>query len=394
MKQKLLIIHNRLVIGGPALDTIPLAHHLEDEFDVHILYGCKEKDETEPSFLLNKYPELKLINIPHLKRKPDVVNDLKAYRFVVNYIKQFKPDIVHTHGAKVGLLGRLAAKRAGVKRVVHTFHGHLFHSYFNRFFSSLLILLERRLIRYTDIIIAISRSQAEELSKLLRISVSDKLRIVPLGVDYIDPHLSDHYLQAFKRQYQLEANTVCIGLLGRMVAIKNPVFFLKVAQYVLQTYNSKPVKFFIVGDGDELPSMKQYLNSNNIAYSETHADKPIVFTSWVHNIQNILEGLDIVALTSFNEGTPLSLIEAQICGKPVVAVNVGGVKDTMIPNETGILIEHHDIKEFGDALILLIKDEVVRKEMGDKAKKFATEHFSKQKEAVLLLSIYLNKELN
>ena len=104
--------------------------------------------------------------------------------------------------------------------------------------------------------------------------------------------------------------------------------------------------------------------------------------------------MDIVALTSFNEGTPLSLIEAQICGKPVVAVNVGGVKATMIPNETGILIEHHDIKEFGDALILLIKDEVVRKEMGDKAKKFATEHFSKQKEAVLLLSIYLNKELN
>ncbi len=394
MKQKLLIIHNRLVIGGPALDTIPLAHHLEDEFDIHILYGCKEKDETEPSFLLNKYPKLKLINIPHLKRKPDVVNDLKAYKFIQNHIRQYKPNIVHTHGAKVGLLGRLAAKRSGVKRIVHTFHGHLFHSYFNRFVSSLLVILERKLTRYTDIIIAISRSQAEELSKLLRISVADKLRIVPLGVDYIDPHLSDHYLQAFKRQYQLEANTACIGLLGRMVSIKNPVFFLKVAQYVLQTYNSTPVKFFIVGDGDELPNMKQYLNSNNIAYSETQADKPIVFTSWVHNIQNILEGLDIVALTSFNEGTPLSLIEAQICGKPVVAVNVGGVKDTMIPNETGILIEHHNIKKFGDALILLIKDEVLRKEMGVKAKKFATANFSKQKEAVLLRSIYLNKELN
>jgi glycosyltransferase involved in cell wall biosynthesis len=396
MKPKLLIIHNRLVIGGPALDTIPLAHHLQSDFEIHILYGCKEKDETEPSFLLNKYPELKLVNVPFLRRTPHVVNDIRAFNFISSYIKKIKPGIVHTHGAKVGFLGRVAARRNRVPLIVHTFHGHLFHSYFNRFISSLLVQLEKRLAKITNVIIAISKSQQEELTRLLTLKRNNSARVVtvPLGVDYIDTNLSNHYIQAFRRQYQFEPNTVCIGLLGRMVSIKNPIFFLDVVRYILSRAESFSVKFFIVGDGDQLPKMKDYLRTHRISFAEGEANEAVIFTSWVHNIQNILEGLDIVALTSLNEGTPLSLIEAQICGKPVVAVNVGGVNDTMIADQTGFLIQQHDIQKFGDALILLIKDKALRDQMGENARKFAVKNFSKQNEVELLRKIYLKKELN
>lgn len=392
MKPKLLIIHNRLVVGGPALDTIPLAHHLQQDFDIRILYGCKENDETEPSFLLEKYKGLALVNIPSLQRSPNFFKDITAYRHIYKYIKTFQPDIVHTHGAKVGFFGRMAAKRAGVPLIVHTFHGHLFHSYFNKFFTSLLILLERRLVKITDIIIAISESQKKELESILKIDKPSKIKLVPLGVDYIDVIMAEHYRQAFKRTYMIQSDTICVGIMGRMVGIKNPVFFLRVAENILKKHKGRAIKFFLIGDGNEMSAMKQFLEQHKIPYSKGLAESPVVFTSWVQNIQSVLEGLDIVALTSFNEGTPMSLIEAQLCGKPVVAVNVGGVRDTMIDGETGFLINGHHIDEFSAAIIRLAEDDILRTTMGKNAKQFATRVFSKEKEIENMKNLYLSYE--
>jgi glycosyltransferase involved in cell wall biosynthesis len=389
MKPKLLIIHNRLVVGGPALDTIPLAHYLQNEFEIHILFGTKEKDETPPTFLLEKYKGLKLVSIKSLQRSPNIFKDFGSYRFVKNYIKNFQPDIVHTHGAKAGFFGRLAAKTAKVPLIIHTFHGHLFHSYFNRFFTSLYVLLERRLARITDVIIAISESQKNEIQHILHVAPS-KIQMVPLGVDYIDTSMRAHYRMAFKRTYKIQDNTVCVGILGRMVSIKNPLFFLRIANHIFKDPNNKFIKFFVIGDGAELPLMKQYLHQNKLGFSEDHNESAITFTSWVQNIQNVLEGLDIVVLTSFNEGTPLSLIEAQLCGKPVVASDVGGVKDTMIDGETGFLIDDHSLQKFSDAILLLAHDEDLRNKMGQKAKNFATAEFSKQKEVTTMRNIYMS----
>ncbi len=389
-KSKLLIIHNRLVIGGPALDTIPLAYHLKEDFDIHILYGCKEKDEIEPSFLLNKYPGLKLVNIPFLKRSPNVIQDVRTYQFIAKYISQFQPDIVHTHGAKVGILGRIAARRAKVRLIVHTFHGHLFHSYFNEIVSSAMVFIERRMVRFTHKIIALSKSQKLELTKALNLKEDSMLEIVPLGVDYIDHSLRDHYHQAFKRTYHTNNNTVNIGLLGRMVPIKNPIFFLKVAQEILIKRQRDHIRFFIVGDGEELRSMKEFLTQNEIEYTEKYDDKAVVFTSWVQNVQSILEGLDMVVLTSFNEGTPLSLIEAQMCGKPVVAVNVGGVSDTLLDGATGFLLPDHDISKFADAVLRLVDDKVLRDKMEVEAVIFASANFSKKEEIDRTRGIYMS----
>lgn len=389
MKPRLLIIQNRLVVGGPALDIIPLAYHLRDEFEVHILYGRKEADETEPSFMLEKYQGLVLVRIDALQRSPHPVKDFQAYRFIKRYIADFRPQIVHTHGAKVGLFGRLAAARAGIPVIVHTFHGHFFHSYFNRVFSKALVFAERRLLRSTDHVIAISRVQRDELEKLLRITSPSKLKLIPLGVDYIDNGMKDHYKQAFRRTYQVPDGTICIGFLGRLVKIKNPYFFIEVIQKVLDHYSGRNVKFFIVGDGSEKQGMMEALRLKAIPYSESpNHDAPVIFTSWMQNIQNILEGMDMVALTSFNEGTPMSLIEAQLSGKPVVAVDVGGVRDTFLPGESGLLVPPNNLRQFSEALIRLADDPLLRQHMGAKAREFAAASFSKENEIKELKEIY------
>lgn len=395
MKPKLLIIHNRLVVGGPALDIIPLAYHLRHDFDIHILYGQKEPDETEPVFMLEKYEGLTLVFNKYLRRSLHLVRDCKAFFFIRKYITRFKPDIVHTHGAKVGLFGRIAAYQQKVPLIIHTFHGHFFHSYFNRLLTRSLVITERRLLRITDHVIAISNTQKKELEKILRIKDPQKIKLIPLGVDYIDHTMKEHYRQAFKRSYRIEDDTVCIGLLGRLVGIKNPRFFIEVVEDVLKRCGKQKIKFFIAGDGYEKDGMKKELQEKNIQYNESvPADAPVIFTSWVQNIQNVLEGLDIVVLTSFNEGTPMSLIEAQLCGKPVVAVNVGGVSDTMIANETGFLIPGHNLKQFSNALLTLINDKELRKNMGNTARKFAAASFSKESEITNFTELYHSYKLS
>jgi glycosyltransferase involved in cell wall biosynthesis len=390
MKPKLLIIHNRLVVGGPALDLIPLAHYLQNDFEIHFMYGCKEKDETEPSFLLEKYSGIKLVKIHSLQRSLFPLKDFTAYNAIAQHIKAFRPDIVHTHGAKVGLLGRLAAHRAKVPLIVHTYHGHLFHSYFNRFFTGLLISLEKKLFKITDIIIAISQTQKKDIETTLDVKDSKKIRVVPLGVDYVDGASREHYRQAFKRTYQLGNETICIGMLGRMVPIKRPLLFLQVSALMLKQPGGQRLKFFVVGEGSELPAMKHYLKQQQVRYTEHNEDCPVVFTSWIQNIQNVLEGMDIVVLTSLNEGTPLSLIEAQLCGKPVVAPDVGGISDTMVDGETGFLLKGHDVREFAGAIERLVNDEQLRDQMGEKGRQFASSSFSKEKEVERMREIYLS----
>jgi glycosyltransferase involved in cell wall biosynthesis len=163
-----------------------------------------------------------------------------------------------------------------------------------------------------------------------------------------------------------------------------------VVEYILKN-SAYRVKFFIAGDGYEKPAMKRRMQERNIEFTDSsQGDEPVVFTSWIQNIQNVLEGMDIVVLTSFNEGTPMSLIEAQLCGIPVIAVNVGGVKDTMIADETGFLINGHDLNQFGEALIRLIANKALRDAMGEKARKFASASFSKEKEIQNFRKLYLS----
>ncbi len=182
MKSKILIIINRFVIGGQAADTIPLLHRLKDKYAIKIIYGEKEADEIVPLFLLEQFPGLDMQKLPSLKRSINPFADIISTYRIYKIIKAFQPQIVHTHGAKSGVAGRLAAWIYGNCFIVHTFHGHLFHSYFNKLTTRFIILVERALSHITHAAIALSASQKRELVDDFNIFPSSKVYEIPLGL--------------------------------------------------------------------------------------------------------------------------------------------------------------------------------------------------------------------
>jgi glycosyltransferase involved in cell wall biosynthesis len=391
-RRRLLIILNRFVIGGQAVDTLPVAYYLKGDFDILVVYGVKGKDEIEPFFLLEKYPGIRLKRISFLRRSLNPVIDLLALLRLIIITLSFKPDIVHTHGAKPGVVGRLAASLCRVPAIVHTFHGHFFHSYFSKTTSFLIGWIERLLARRTTAVIALSEAQKRDLVEVYKITAAHKVHIVPLGVDEIANNEAGISRKLFREKWSVPDDVVAIGIVGRIVPVKNHYFFLEIVERVLFENTDTKVAFFIIGDGALRPSLEKFLKQKNIhsssdKYSET---SKIVFTSWIADTAQIMSGLDILTLTSLNEGTPLTLIEAQYFKRPVVATNVGGVKDTIEDGKTGFLVEPEDIDAFAEKLQLLINDASLRETMGKAGRRLVAEKFSKQKEVAALKNLYLS----
>lgn len=394
MKPSVVIILNRLVIGGQAVDTISLAYYLQNDFDIVILYGEKEDDEIESAFLLQQYPGLDIQKIKTLRRTINPLVDLFAFCEIFRQIKKHKAQVVHTHGSKSGLLGRLAAWLLKTPVVIHTFHGHLFHSYFNSIGNRLVKWVERKLASISTNIIALSIEQEKELTEEFAIVERKKVSIIPLGVDQ-QVLLSNAHSnrQLFRKNFHLSDDAIVVGSIGRIVPIKNQLLFLEVAKSILATGVGN-VYFFVVGDGESKKQMINYLVANQIPFNdvgEQDMNKKVVFTSWMEDMAAVYHGLDIVMLTSFNEGTPLSIIEAQFCGKPVVASNIGGVKDTFLPNGSGFLIDGYQSADYVAALEKLITNNHLRKEMGEAAISFATNTFAKEHEVAAIKNLYLQQ---
>lgn len=390
-KKKLLVIINRLVIGGQALDTIPLLHRLQDSFTILVLYGCREKDEVEATILLEKFNDISVKPLVYFKRSFNPVQDIPAFFSILKTIRAFKPQVVHTHGMKSGLFGRVAAWLCGVQCIVHTFHGHHFHSYFNPLFSKCLVVIERLLARITNKIVAISPAQKNELSVKYSIARPEKITLVPLGIDeLLFTGGEKDKRDCFRQKYKLAPGTVAIGIVGRIVPVKNYDLFVKVVAGVLAN-TQYTVKFFVVGDGAEKTKVQQNFSKLGVSWCDENnftAGANVIFTSWVPEVVNVLYGLDVIVLTSHNEGTPMSLIEAQFCGKPVVATDVGGVKDTFIHGETGFLVPAGNEGLFVQQLSLLAGNGQLRETMGRNGAIFARENFSKKKEIQRFKALY------
>jgi len=389
---RLLIILNRFVIGGQAVDTIPLAWFLKNDFDILILYGEKEKDEIEPSFLIEKYPGLVLKKIKYLRRSINPFSDLFAFFTVLFTILKYKPHIVHTHGAKSGFIGRITSFLSGVPVVVHTFHGHFFHSYFSRNISALIAFVERSVGKITTSAICLSPAQKQELVETYKILPASKVSIIPLGFAFDQQQSAGQCRQAFRNKYGLQPHDVAVGIVGRIVPVKNHAFFLQVAEQILAEATNTNVAFFVVGDGEVRDKVEALLTEKQIAFNNNRitAANRVVFTSWITDMYEVMNGLDIVALTSLNEGTPLSVIEAQYFKKPVVSTDAGGVRDTMIDNVTGFITNQDDLPAFKQKLQLLINNRELRETMGEAGCKFASEQFSKQNEIDRTKSFYFS----
>lgn len=359
---RVLRILNRLVIGGPSKNAVYLTRYMQPEFETMLVIGGKEDHEKDADLLASSHG-IETVCIPEMKRPISFNQDWVAYKKLKKLIRDFKPDIVHTHAAKSGALGRLAAKNCGVPVIVHTFHGHVFHSYFNSIKTNFFIRAERYLAGFTDAIVAISDVQKKELSEKFRIAGPQKFHVIPLGLD-LDHFLTDQESKRklFRQEFGIDDDTVALGIIGRMVPVKNHGLFVKGLKSVLDR-TGKEVKAFIIGDGESRAGVERMLAELGIGFTD-HNEKvhphPVIFTSWRTDVDVICAGLDIVALTSLNEGTPVSIIEAQAAGKAVVSTRVGGISDVVLENKSALLSEIYDESGFSDNLLKLVEDASLR----------------------------------
>ncbi|MBS1644713.1 MAG: glycosyltransferase [Bacteroidetes bacterium] len=378
---RILRILNRLIIGGPSLNACYLTKYMAPEWETMLVIGGKDDHEQEATHLTERLG-IEPVEIPVMKRAIDLRADRAAYLQVKELIQKFKPDVVHTHAAKSGAIGRLAAHACKVPVVVHTFHGHVFHSYFGKLKSNAFVQIERYLARRSSGIIAISDIQKHELSDTYKICPADKIDVIPLGFDL------DHFNQdveakrnSFRMRYGIKENEVAIGIVGRIVSVKNHQLFVD-AVAKMRNEAVYPLRFIIVGDGDMRVDMEQGFRKAGIEYAyfpDNPSPAQAICTSWLTAMDEVFAGLDIVALTSHNEGTPVSLIEAQASGRPVVSTNVGGVADIVANGQTGYVVPPGDVAAFAAALLRLADDKLMRRAFGNSGKLAVMKRFSYQR---------------
>ena len=378
---RVLRIHNRLIIGGPAINVTYLTRYMSPEFETTLVIGGKD-DHEQDAIHLTRDLGIEPVFVNEMRRDIHPLQDGIAYQKIKSLIEKFKPDVVHTHAAKAGVIGRLAAEACQVPVIIHTFHGHVFHSYFNRWRSNMFVQIERYLAKRSTGIVAISESQRHELANIYRICPENKIRIIPLGLDLDKFRLhQDEKRQVFRKQYKLDDDEVAIGIIGRIVPVKNHGLFVAAAKKAMQLSAAR-LRFIIVGDGDMRPQMEDDLRAAGIDYTyfpDQARKATAICTSWLTAMDEVLAGLDIVALTSRNEGTPVSLIEAQAAGKPVVSTRVGGVADVVMHEECGYITRPDAIDEFAAALAKLADCQVQRQKFGDFGRNYVSSKFSYQR---------------
>ncbi|MEW6009460.1 MAG: glycosyltransferase family 4 protein [Candidatus Omnitrophota bacterium] len=371
-KIKILRIIARLNIGGPAIHCILLTEGLsEDSFESMLIYGSVENSEADMLYLA-KDKGIKPILIEELGQKLSLKRDLIVFWKLFNIIRNFKPDIIHTHTAKAGTLGRLAGlfynfmQRIRLRRnrakLVHTFHGHIFYGYFGKLKSKIFILIERILSGMTDKIITVSDEVKLDLIEF-KIAKKEKIIVIPLGLE-LEKLLALPYNDSFNSKIR-------VGIIGRLTPVKNHMMFFKAIKQLSEAGLSNEAKFMIIGDGELREKLEDTAKELGI-YKQTE------FTGWQKDALNLYSKLDIVALTSFNEGTPVSLIEAMAAARPVIATNVGGVKD-IVNDERGFLVASGDVSGFAKTLKILIEDSKLRQAKGQAGRNFVRDLFTKER---------------
>ncbi|HET9178132.1 MAG TPA: glycosyltransferase [Terriglobia bacterium] len=365
----------RLNIGGPAIQAILLTRELADAgHSTSLLVGNVPESEGSMEYLADELG-VRLVRIPRLSRDVSIFSDLRACWELYRWLKRERPDILHTHTAKAGALGRLAAFASGTP-CVHTYHGNVFEGYFSRKKTAAYLFIERLLARGTKRIIAVSSRQRDDLAGRFRVAPAARISTVRLGFD----------LSAFLKIAQgrfAEKNgchPLVVGWVGRLTAVKDPVMFPRVA--ALCTGEDAIGPFLMAGDGElraQVEAEKGRLDLGD----------HLRLVGWQRDMVSIYGLVDILLLTSINEGTPVAAIEAMAAGCPTVLPDVGGVADLMSGNaerhagysifDNGILVTRRTPETFAEALNWLASNPQRRDRMGQTASVFARENFSKER---------------
>ena len=402
---KIIRVIARLNVGGPARQVVWLNEALQnDEFDSVLLAGIvptgeenmgyfAEERGVEPIFIEEMSRELSL---------GDLVSLWKVYRQLLRE----KPDIIHTHTAKAGTIGRTAGffyrwftlkTLVGQPRkvkIVHTFHGHIFHSYYGKLKTKVFLIIEKCLARFvTDKIIVISGQQEQEICSDFGVGRKEQFEVIPLGIDLTQFEKPQDKKEILRAEIGAKDDDILIGLVGRLTEVKNHELFLRVAKIYKERkdLDFPKLKFIVLGDGHlrgDLEKKASKLRIGDIVQFLGNRNDPEVCYA----------GLDIIALTSLNEGTPLTLIEAMASETPVISTNVGGVVDLLGEvledrdgfelHERGISVSSFDAEDYFRGLTELIENEKLRKELGEAGKIFVHTYYSKDRLIKDISSLY------
>ena len=366
----------RLNIGGPAIQAAGLSPALAPlGFDVTLVHGTLSHGEGDMRYLLTT--DSRTIFVAPLKREIRPWSDVRALIALYRILRRERPMIVHTHMAKAGSLGRLAAALYNLTRgehprarIVHTYHGHVLEGYFGGLKTSLFIALERWLARRTDALIAIAPAVRDELLNDYGIGRAGQYHLVPLGFNLqqfarIDPHARE----AARRELQIPAAAPVVTTVGRLTAIKDQARLLAIARQIADRRPNLVV--LMVGDGE----LRQQLEARAAALGMAGN---VRFLGWRRDLATIYAATDVFALTSRNEGTPVALIEAMASGVPGVATNVGGVPTVIADGSMGVLVERDDEAAFVAGVMRLL-DAPDRSAMAARARAHVFAHFDSQR---------------
>ena len=374
---KILRIINRFNLGGPTYNVAYLTKYMSSRYETLLVGGMKDEHEACSDYIIKKLG-IHAIKIPEMMREINGYNDLMAYQKIKNIITRYKPDIVHTHASKAGFIGRQAAIKSNVPIIIHTYHGHVFHSYFNKHKTAVFKKIEKNLAAKSTAIVAISEIQKHELCDIHKIAPADKFRVIPLGFDL--DRFQENYQnkrKQFRTQYEINDDEIVISIIGRLVPVKNHAMFIKSFAIAKEKAN-KRIRALVVGDGELRNGLIEFAFSIGLTCSTPEYFMPnadIIFTSWIQEADTVLAGSDITALTSFNEGTPVSLIEAQAANTPIVTTNVGGIEDVVLENNTALLAQNNNPNDFATKLLKLINEDELRIEMSKHGWDFVKNRF-------------------
>lgn len=359
---RVLRVISRLNTGGPTRHAVLLDAGLRARGHTTLLaYGAIAAGEASMEAMAAAYA-IPTTKVASLGRSLEALRDVLALLRLTVIVFTYRPDVVHTHTSKAGMLGRIAALLFNLTRhrsrrcaVIHTFHGHVFEGYFSPVVNRSVQAVERGLARFTDRIVAISPRQRADLVTRFQIAAESKVETIPLGID-LDPFLRPlEPVPDLRHALDLGKDDVVVGYVGRLVPIKDPATLLRA--FALAHQRVDALRLVIAGGGQLRASLEELAESLGIA-------PQVRFLGWTDRLTALYATIDICSLSSLNEGTPVAIIEALAAGKPAVATSVGGVPDLLVDGVHGRLVPPRDVSQLAAALVELATDPALRNRYG------------------------------
>jgi len=348
----LLYVITKLELGGAQKQLLTLIRHLDKKRFHLFLFTAKD------GLLLPEALSISGLTIKKsicLERPINPLKDLLALIEIYWFIKRNNIEIVHTHSSKAGILGRLAARLAKVKIIIHTVHGWSFNDYQPRVERLFFIWLERLSARFSDkLVVASNYDRQKGLDN--HIGKENKYSLIRYGIDYTEFNIKD---QNIREELGINPNDLVVGMIACFKPQKSPQNFIRLA-FLVKKF-SPHIKFLLVGDGILRRSIEKLIEKLNLK-------NYVILTSWRRDIPRILSAIDVFVLTSLWEGLPITVLEAMASSKPVISTHTGGVSEVIVEGKSGFLVTPRDINRMSERLAVLIKDENLRRQIGQNAR--------------------------